>query len=151
MGMAKLFEPSIHPHITRRKDQSPPKVADSLPRNTPLNRASTWLALRITNAVGTMACAVVFTFLALISLPAAISSGSVIVIVAWVAQTFLQLVLLSVILLGQNIQSVAADRRSEATYNDADAILHTALQIEEHLQAQDAEILKILTSLPAPQ
>lgn len=139
------FNFSPHSHIHHRAIAGPVKVSDSLPRNSALSRVSTWLAVKITNAVGTMACALVFTIIAIISLPAAISSGSVIIIVGWVAQTFLQLVLLSVILLGQNIQSVAADKRSEATYNDADAILHTALQIEEHLQAQDAEILRILT------
>ena len=59
------------------------------------------LALLITRSVGTMACAYLFAAIALISLPAAISSGQVIVIVAWVAQTFLQLVLLSIIMVGQ--------------------------------------------------
>lgn len=74
------------------------------------------LALVITGSVGTMACAYVFAVIALISLPAAISSGQVIVIVAWVAQTFLQLVLLSIIMVAQSVQSAAsgcaAPRRS---------------------------------------
>jgi hypothetical protein len=47
------------------------------------------------------------------------------------------------------VQSAAADKRSEATYEDADAVLHTALQIQKHLEAQDAEIEKILASLSA--
>jgi hypothetical protein len=70
-----------------------------------MNRFNTWLAVKITDGVSTMACAYVFAVIALISLPAAISSHSLIVIVAWVAQTFLQLVLLSVIMVGQKLQA----------------------------------------------
>lgn len=63
------------------------------------------LGLKITNAVSTMACAIVFAIIALVSLPSAISSHSLIVIVAWVAQTFLQLVLLSIIMVGAKLQA----------------------------------------------
>ena len=73
------------------------------------------LAARITKTVGTMGCAYIFTIIALISLPAAISSGNVITIVGWVAQTFLQLVLLSIIMVGQSVQSSASDARTEKT------------------------------------
>jgi hypothetical protein len=58
-------------------------------------------------------------------------------LVSWISQTFLQLVLLSVIIVGQNVLAAAADKRSEATYNDADAVLHEAVMIQEHLAAQD--------------
>jgi hypothetical protein len=68
-----------------------------------------------------------------------------------VAQTFLQLILLPIIIVGQNVQAAAADKRSEATYEDADAILHTALQIQQHLEAQDGEIEKILLAIAAMQ
>lgn len=90
-----------------------------------------------------MWCAYIFAGLALISLPDAIKSGRPAVI-SWIAQTFLQLVLLSIIIVGQNVQSAAADKRAEATYEDAEAVLHTALQIQSHLEAQDAEIEKLL-------
>lgn len=61
------------------------------------------IAEKITNAVGTMWCAYLFTALALISLPSAIASHDALTIVSWIAQTFLQLVLLAVIQTGQNI------------------------------------------------
>lgn len=70
-----------------------------------IKRISQWLALNITRAVGTMAMAGAFTCLALISLPAAIHTHDKIVIVAWIAQTFFQLVLLPVIMVGQRIQA----------------------------------------------
>lgn len=66
---------------------------------------NTKLAEKITNGVSTMWCAYLFALLALLSLPAALKSHQLIIIVAWVAQTFLQLVLLSVIMVGQKIQS----------------------------------------------
>jgi len=87
------------------------------------------LAVIITRGVGTMACAYVFCLIALVSLPAILIEAGVlakpglILIVAWVAQTFIQLVLLSIIMVGQNVQSIASDARSEKTYEDAVEIL----------------------------
>lgn len=88
------------------------------------------IAVFLTNIVGSMWCAYVFGFIALIGLPAALRPGGE-GIIAWIAQTFLQLVLLSVIMVGQNVQSVASDVRSQHTYDDAVLILdrldvHTA-------------------------
>jgi hypothetical protein len=97
-------------------------------------------ALVITRSVGTMACAYVFGLVALISLPAAIQSSSVIVIVAWIAQTFLQLVLLSIIMVGQSVQSAASDARAVKEFADTETILdrldlNTAGGIREVLDA----------------
>ena len=98
------------------------------------------LALVITRSVGTMACAYLFALIALISLPSAINSGSVIVIVSWVAQTFFQLVLLSIILVGQSVQSAASDVRAAKEFADTETILdrldtHTAGGIKDVLDA----------------
>jgi len=101
------------------------------------------LALIITRSVGTMACAYVFAAIALISLPAAFSSGQVIIIVAWIAQTFLQLVLLSIIMVGQSVQSAASDARAAKESADTETILDrldvdTAGGIREVLDAVHA-------------
>jgi hypothetical protein len=144
--MPNIFTPVIHPRIEQRKTQPPVKVADLMPKGgNPITRFNTWLAVRVTNGVGTMWCAYAFAALALVSLPAAILSGNPVVLVSWISQTFLQLVLLSIIIVGQNVLAAASDKRAEATYEDADAVLHTALQIQAHLAAQDAELQKILT------
>ncbi|TME07231.1 MAG: hypothetical protein E6I69_08495 [Chloroflexi bacterium] len=74
------------------------------------------LAVLITRSVGTMWTAYLFTLIALVSLPAAIATGSTIVIVAWIAQTFLQLVLLPIIIVGQNVISTSQDARAEADH-----------------------------------
>jgi len=70
-------------------------------------------------------------------------------LVSWISQTFLQLVLLSVIIVGQNVLAAAADKRSEATYNDADAILHEAVMIQEHLLAQDNVLASLISKVDA--
>src|ERR1700694_3240187 len=77
-----------------------------------MGRFNTWLAVKITRTVGTMWIAYLFAAIALVSLPAAIQSQNVIILVAWIAQTFLQLVLLTIILLGQNELQAANDARA---------------------------------------
>ncbi len=71
------------------------------------------IAVIITNVVGTMWCAYIFAAIALVSLPEAVKGG-VATLVAWVAQTFLQLVLLSVIMVGQKVAAAhPISRRSK--------------------------------------
>src|SRR5713226_1473863 len=120
--MSKIFTPTLHPRIALRKKLGPVKVSDLMTKGAggPITRFNSWLAVKVTNGVG---------------------------IVSWISQTFLQLVLLSIIIVGQNVLAAASDKRAEATYEDADAVLHTALQIQDHLAAQDAEIEKILGTM----
>jgi hypothetical protein len=80
------------------------------------------IAVFLTNIVGSMWCAYVFAIVALLGLRPALRPGGE-GIIAWIAQTFLQLVLLSVIMVGQNVQSVASDIRSQHTYDDTVKIL----------------------------
>lgn len=80
------------------------------------------LAVFVTNVVGTMWCAYLFTCISVLGLPAALRPNGE-GIVAWIAQTFLQLVLLSVIMVGQNVQSLAADARAENTFHDTEQII----------------------------
>jgi hypothetical protein len=74
---------------------------------------------RITSAVGTMWCAIAFAGIALVSLPSALATHDVVTIVAWVAQTFLQLVLLSVIMVGQDLTSRATAQQIRETHGAA--------------------------------
>jgi hypothetical protein len=74
------------------------------------------LAAKITAMVSTMWCAYIFALIALISLPGAIKSGDTIIIVSWIAQTFLQLVLLSIIMVGQSVQSESVEQKINETH-----------------------------------
>ncbi len=145
--MSTLFEHVPHPHLDARKKAGPPKVQDQIPTDGPISRFNRRLGVGVTVAVGSMWAAYLFTLLALVSLPSAVKSHNSIIIVSWIAQTFLQLVLLPIIIVGQNAQGAAADKRAQATYDDADAVLHTAEAIQQHLLAQDEAIEAILKHL----
>ncbi len=108
-----------------------------------VGRINTRLALFITKAVGSMWCAYLFALLAIISLPAAISSHDPIIIVAWIAQTFLQLVLLPIIIVGQNVQAAASDARAESDHKTLLAI-HTLTAEVHDIAQQQTKMLKIL-------
>jgi uncharacterized membrane protein len=126
------------------------------------------VAVIITRGVGTMACAYVFCLIALLSLPAILIEAGVlhhsdvpafftkaglILIVAWVAQTFIQLVLLSIIMVGQNVQSVASDARSQHTYDDAEQIKTATLaaldRLDEHTEGGIKTLLDRIDQLAA--
>jgi len=110
------------------------------------------LGVKITNIVGTMWCAYAFAILAFISLPEAIRAGTS-ALVAWVAQTFLQLVLLSIIMVGQKVAAEKSDRQLEQTYQDAEALLqinddmHKLLKQNHVLTEQINELVKRSTEL----
>ena len=137
--MAYKYSP--HPRTLEhmKHDVTPPKTTDE---RVGLNGH---IGLFVTSVVGTMWCAYLFTIIALVSLPDAIKSGDNIIIISWIAQTFLQLVLLPIIIVGQNIQAKTADRRAESTYKDAEAVLNEALEIQSHLAEQDKQ-LELLTA-----
>ena len=90
------------------------------------------IAVFLTDIVGSMWCAYVFAIIALFGLRPALRPGGE-GLVAWIAQTFLQLVLLSVIMVGQNVQSVASDIRSQHTYDDTLQILDQRVYLLLHV------------------
>ncbi len=99
-------------------------------------------AVLITRGVGTMACAYLFGIIALISLPDAIKAGRP-AIISWNAQTFLQLVLLSIIMVGQSVQAAASDARASKEFADTEIVMdrldeHTAGGIRTLLERIDA-------------
>jgi hypothetical protein len=111
--------------------------------NSLLGRFNTRVAVTITRTVGSMWCAYAFALLALISLPAAIGSHDPIIIVAWIAQTFLQLVLLPIIIVGQNVQAAAGDARAESDHETLLAI-HTLTSDVHAIAERRVEMLQLL-------
>lgn len=109
------------------------RTLDHLPSHSAVARFNKRLGVAVTGAVGTMWCAYAFAVLALLSLPAVVSAAfgvhwfpkwlvaiGLISLVAWIAQTFLQLVLLSIIIVGQNAAAEAADARAAKTFEDGE-------------------------------
>jgi hypothetical protein len=136
----KIYDHKPHPHIETRKKHAPKPKVDI---KGPVARFNAFVGEGITKGVGTMWCAYAFAIIAFISLPEAIHTGTS-ALISWIAQTFLQLVLLSIIMVGQKVEGAAADTRADDTYKDAEAILHEALEIQKHLEAQDAFLQKLI-------
>ena len=112
-------------------------VADHHPDATPYQRFNKRVAMALTGGVGTMTCFWLFCCLSLCSLPAVLSGfsvfhgafpdwlirASIIALVAWVAQTLIQLVLLPALMVGQSLQNEAADARSAKTFEDVERVV----------------------------
>jgi len=136
-----LYDYVPHPRIAARRGHRPRTVSQQ--HKVGFNGT---LAKWITEGVGTMWCAYAFAALSLFALPQAIRGGTL-PIIQWISQTFLQLVLLSIIMVGQQVIGAASDERAVHTYDDAEAILHEAQQIQAHLAAQDAALEALATRL----
>lgn len=117
-----------------------PRAAEHV-RHLGFSEFNAWLAVKITRAVGTMACAWVFAVIALVSLPAAIESGNAVIVVQWLSSVFIQLVLLSIIMVGQRVSSAGADQRAEATYLDTEQILQRVDAVTKAQLDMQAELL----------
>jgi len=127
----------IHPKELLKKEQ------------VGINKFNNGLALRITNVVGSMWSAYLFGILSLLSLPAIlvtmnphlrhdfpswIIATSMITLIAWISQNFLQLVLLPVIMVGQNVIQGQQDAKAESD--------HQTLTYLANLQEEQMAILK---------
>jgi uncharacterized membrane protein len=60
-----------------------------------------------------------------------------------------QLLLMFVIMLGQQVLGRAADRRAEMTFRDAEAVLHACERLQAHLRAQDLAIRHVVDHMTA--
>ena len=101
------------------------------------------LASKITNVVGSMECAYIFAFIALISLPDAIKGGTATTI-SWIAQTFLQLVLLSIIMVGQKVESKRAEIKANQDFEINRKYDDEIEEILKHLENQNQDFYTIL-------
>jgi hypothetical protein len=108
-----------------------------------LGRFNTQVAVKVTKSVGSMWCAYAFAVIAIISLPSAIKSGNSIIIISWIAQTFLQLVLLPIIIVGQNVQAAASDARAESDHETLLSI-HTLTSEVHTIAERQTKMLEIL-------
>jgi len=108
-----------------------------------INNFNQKIATKITSFVSTMWCAYVFAAIALISLPAAIKTGDPIVIIAWVAQTFLQLVLLSIIMVGQDASTRGVQQKIDETHTASLAEFELAKHSQEIANKEMAQLREL--------
>jgi uncharacterized membrane protein len=134
-----------HPHTEKRKLQPPPKVSD---QHVGFNGR---LGAAITRRVGTMWA----FYIAAVTM----ASWMVLAGFAWgplhgldpypfafllFLGNIVQLLLMFVIMVGQQVLGAASDKRAVVTYQDAEAILHECLQMQDHLNAQDGALERLI-------
>ena len=105
---------------------------------------NTRIAVGLTKSVGTMWTAYSFAVLAIVGLLAIIGllPPLVVVLVAWLSQTFLQLVFLPILSVGQNVLGRHAELMADEEFHTTMNSYHAIEEIMQHLSAQDAELLK---------
>jgi hypothetical protein len=140
------------------------RVMDHMPTATAYQRFNKRIAMLLTKYVGTMTCFWIFTLLSLFVLPSVlyamgvIHKGGVIptvflgfgfeLLMTWVLSTFLQLILLPALMVGQNLQNAAADARSAKQFADTESIMDTVnLNTDGGLQILDAKLNRIMEKL----
>jgi hypothetical protein len=137
--MSKLFLHENHPHqprtITREDVHEAHKARGGL-------NAS--IAILLTKSVATMWCAYVFAALAVVGLLGLFGwlNPFIFLLTTWISQQFLQLVLLSVIMVGQGLLGKHAEMVSEETAKTTQKSYHQLAQLAKHLNSQDEELLK---------
>ncbi len=161
--MAEKTEVEETPH-RRESDRAETRAALHVPRlvqsrevhadvhgSSVLGQFNSRLAGLITTSVGPMWAAYAFALLALISFPQALMAfirGDTVTGISWISQAFLQLVLLPIILVGQNVISASQDARAEADHETLTA-LHTMNVRQLQLLEQQERILDILRNRKA--
>jgi hypothetical protein len=134
---------------------------DHLPAHNLYARVNKKIAVTVSRAVGSMTCAYIFALLSLASLPAILTqafhltffpgwliSASLIALVAWVSSYFLQLVLLPILMVGQNVQGEASDARAAKTFADTELIVD---RLDTHTQGGIQEVLAAIAALNGGQ
>ncbi|MGZ4918356.1 MAG: hypothetical protein ACXV5E_08125 [Halobacteriota archaeon] len=106
--------------------------------------ANTRIAVGLTKRVGTMWTAYAFAALAVVGLMAIVGvlSPVVALLVVWISQTFLQLTLLPIIMVGQNVLGRKSELQADEQFNTTMTSFNDIEQIMLHLTAQDEELLR---------
>ena len=141
--MAERGPVKTEQHLVKALHPSPSVIRHAMGEVEGVNAK---FAVLITRLVGTMWCAYLFAIIALLGLSPALKPGGE-GLIAWIAQTFLQLVLLSVIMVGQTVQSLAADARATNTFKDAETILD---RLDLHTQGGLKAIMDRLDEVAPP-
>ncbi|MFF7637507.1 DUF1003 domain-containing protein [Kitasatospora sp. NPDC008050] len=133
-----LLESSPHPWIERHRVQPPPQAIDHA---VTVNGR---IAARLTQRLGTvwafyLAAGTQLVWIVLAQLRVQRFDPYPYAFMSFLS-TLAQLIFMIVIMVGQDVLSQAADRRSEQTFLDAEAILHECRRMKARLTAQDRVI-----------
>ena len=131
------FEKEPNPHLEKREKSGPVKIDDFT-----MGKINERLARRGTMLFGSM-----WTFYAFVIYGAlgAIFVAQQVTLLYW--SNWIQLWSLPLLMVGGLVLGKASDKRAQATYDDASAVLHEAQQIQAHLDHQDEQIIRLATDL----
>jgi len=135
MAIGKLFEHRPHPHQPRNVNEV--HQAERLSLNDRI-------AVFISRNVGTMMCAYVFAGIGIASLVGALTANALLALTfGALSSYFLQLVLLPIIMVGQNVQARHSELMAAESYHATMKTCDDSEQIMAHLSAQDEQLMAI--------
>ncbi len=139
------FDYRPHPRIQQRVTTPPPQAADE---RIGFNGR---LGAGITRAVGTMwavyLAAVLMVAWMLLAQADVITFDPYPFAFLLFLGNIVQLLLMFVIMVGQQVLGAAADKRAVQTYRDAEAILHECEELQRHLVTQDQALDHIVSRM----
>jgi uncharacterized membrane protein len=143
-----LLRTSLHPWIRHHRVQVPPQAIDhAIGVN---GRIAAWLTQRLGSMWSFYAALLIQTaWIGLAELGLQRVDPYPFAFMTFLS-TLVQLIFMIVIMVGQDVLGRAADRRSEQTYLDADAILHECRRMKARLVAQD-RVIDSLTNYTSAQ
>lgn len=109
------------------------------------------IAVRLTRTVGTMWMAYTFATIAIIGLLGieGVISPTAAILVAWISQTFIQLTLLPIIMVGQNVLGRKSEIQADEAFKTTQNSYKDIEEVIKHLSAQDDELLRHTKMLEA--
>ncbi len=107
----------------------------------------------LTTRVGTMICAYIFVAIAVIGLLGVLNilPAEVYLLVAWASQTFIQLVMLPVIMVSQNVINRKQELQADEQFATTKKIYHDIEQIAQHQAKQDEVLIQLRSILEKDQ
>ena len=135
--LVSLFQHTPFPHKPRNVNEQHKAEQEA-------SGVNTRIAVGLTKSVGTMWTAYSFAVLAIVGLLAILGwlPPIVALLVVWASQTFIQLVMLPILSVGQNVLGRHAELMAEEEFNTTKNSYHAVEEIQQHLSAQDVELLK---------
>jgi uncharacterized membrane protein len=144
-----LYTEIRHPRAHARRSQDPAHVDEQAGRS---ERLAAWITARIGSMWTVYVCSAVTVIWMLLGSRQVLGFDPYPYPFLLFLGNVAQLLLIFIILLGQQVLGRAADQRSQHTYEDAEAILVDCEQIQNHLLAQDTHLAggTELPGLPGP-
>jgi uncharacterized membrane protein len=137
-----LYNAIRHPAVHIRHTRHPAKVAGERPGFN--DRLAAWITAKIGSMGTVYVCLGITVIWMVVGARAVLGFDPYPYPFLLFLGNVVQLLLIFIILLGQQVLGRTADKRSAQTYEDAEAVLHACERLQAHLRAQDLAIRHIV-------